>query len=337
MAWILVAESFDPFANAATEEHLLKSFDAGGEPVIYLWRNDNTIVIGRNQNPLKEINLAAAERDGVKLFRRLSGGGAVYHDLGNLNYSFVSQTSAARPSDYATLAQPIIAFLRSLGVPAEFKGRNDIEIGGRKISGTAQYVYKDRLLHHGTLLFSLNENKLGKYLNVDPDKIRAKGIDSVRKRVTNISEHLPPGLGWDASDFTQALAGWFSRERRAKPIVLAQAARQEIARRAKEHFASWEWNYQNFDPASFFNKKRFPGGSVEVYLTVESGTIRRLTFAGDFLSVRDPGELTRLLIGQKHDPAAVRAILQSVDLPGYFGQIDADQLIEAMFDSGKNP
>ncbi|WP_027123846.1 lipoate--protein ligase [Mycoplasmoides pirum] len=335
MSWFLSTSSLNPYINAATEEYLLKNFDSKNEPIIYLWRNDNTIVIGRNQNPLKEINLESVQNDHVNLFRRLSGGGTVYHDLGNLNYSFINKTNISKPNSYKDLAIPIIDFLNSIGVKAEFKGRNDIEIDGKKISGNAQYIYQDKLLHHGTLLFSLNQNKLSKYLNVDPSKIQAKGIDSIKKRITNISEHLPRNFDWDIDIFIDKISNWFLKNNDCKPIVLDEFAKKIIEDRAKNHFSSWDWNYGNLDEATFLNKKRFQGGNLEVYLIVKNGLIKKINFIGDFLSVKDINDLEEKFVNKKYNIQQVNLILSQFDLKDYFGQISKNEILTVMFDNGK--
>ncbi|WP_033159646.1 lipoate--protein ligase [Mycoplasmoides alvi] len=335
MSWILTTDSTDPYVNAATEEYLLKKFDSHDELIIYLWRNDNTIVIGRNQNPLKEINLGLVQNDKVNLFRRFSGGGTVYHDLGNLNYTFIHKTSINQPNNYFKLVQPIINFLNSIGVKAEFKGRNDLEIDGKKISGNAQYLYQDKLLHHGTLLFQLNSNKLAKYLNVDLAKIEAKGIDSVRKRITNIYEHLPNKNEWSIDRFVKECTNWFIQKDQAKLIELDDEAKQFIFDRAKNHFATWEWNYGNIDESTFLNKKRFSSGTVEIYLKIKNGFIEDIKFIGDFLSIKDVSELQDQLKNHKYELSEVKEIFNSTNLSDYFGQISSLELLDLLFNNGK--
>lgn len=334
MSWILTTDSIDPYINAATEEYLLKKFDAKNEPIIYLWRNDNTIVIGRNQNPLKEINLALVQQDKVNLFRRFSGGGTVYHDLGNLNYTFIDKTKINQPNNYSVLAKPIIAFLNSLGVNAEFKGRNDLEIDGKKISGNAQYVYQDKLLHHGTLLFNLNSNKLAKYLNVDLSKIQAKGIDSIRKRVANIYDYLPNKEDWTIEKFVQALTNWFIENDKAKPIILDLEAKAFINDRAKNHFSTWTWNYGQLDESTFFNKKRFQGGEIELYLKIENGLIKQINFMGDFLSIKEVSEIEEKLKNSRYELNEIKALLNTFDITDYFGKITCDEILNLMFNNG---
>lgn len=334
MSWIIVSATSNPYINAATEEYLLKHFDSNNEPIIYLWQNDNTIVVGRNQNVFKEINLAAVQADAVNLFRRFSGGGTVYHDMGNLNYTFIDKSSVNKPNNYATLAEPIIAFLESLGVNATFKGRNDLEIDGMKFSGNAQYVYQDKLLHHGTLLFNLDFSKLMKYLNVDMTKLQAKGIDSVRKRVTNIADHLPENNKITIQEFTEKLRDWFIHQNQAKPLVLDEQAHAWIKERAQTHFSTWEWNYAQLDETLFRNKKRFDGGSVELYLNVQDGLIKSIKFAGDFLSTKDLDEIYDKFINQRYMLDQISQALDTIDLPAYFGSITKENLLELMFDNG---
>lgn len=330
MAWIFLTKHTNPYINAATEEYLLKHFDAHNELIIYLWQNDNTIVIGRNQNPFREINLQAVEQDNVNLFRRFSGGGTVYHDLGNLCYTFIDKIDFKKVNNYVFFAQPILNFLKSLGVHAEFKGRNDLEISNKKISGNAQYLYKNKLLHHGTLLFESNFDKLFKYLNVDQTKIIGKGIDSIKKRVTNISEYL----SIDINQFINELYIWFLKTVNAKTINLDDKTWNWIKQRAKNYFETWEWNYGQLNETKFVNKKYFLEGTIEFYLKLDNGKIKDIQFLGDYLSVCDFEKIKPLFLNQKYTIRNISKILEQINLTNYFGQINKKQLLELMFDNG---
>lgn len=336
MSYILVTKNTDPYINAATEEYLLKKFNSGDEPIIYLWQNDKTIVVGRNQNTFKQINLAAVQQNQINLFRRFSGGGTVYHDLGNLCYTLIAKTDEInRPDNYAAIAKPIVAFLNSLNIPAEFKGRNDLEIENKKISGNAQYLFQDKLLQHGTLMFDVNIDELTKYLNVDLAKIQAKGIDSIRKRVTNIKPYLPSDSQLnDINYFIEALTNWFITQDHAKIIELDDSAKQWIKDRANQHFKSWEWNYGKQDEYSFVNKKKYPGGLIEFNLTVDNGVVKAMNFYGDFLSISELDEIIPNFINQKFELKVFDQILSQINLEKYFGTITKEELLDLMFNNG---
>lgn len=336
MSYILVTKNTDPYINAATEEYLLKKFNSGDEPVIYLWQNDKTIVVGRNQNTFKQINLAAVQQNHINLFRRFSGGGTVYQDLGNLCYTLISKTDETnKPDNYAAIAMPIVAFLNNLNIPAEFKGRNDLEIENKKISGNAQYLFQDKLLQHGTLMFDVNIDELTKYLNVDLAKIQSKGIDSIRKRVTNIKPYLPPNSRLtNINNFIDELANWFIIKDQAKIIDLDKSAKEWIENRAKNHFKTWEWNYGKQDEYSFVNKKKYPGGLIEFNLTLDNGIVKSMNFSGDFLSISELDEIIPKFIDKKFELRVFDEILSEIDLTKYFGTITKAELLDLMFNNG---
>lgn len=336
MSHILVTKNTDPYINAATEEYLLKKFNSGDEPIIYLWQNDKTIVVGRNQNTFKQINLAAVQQNKINLFRRFSGGGTVYQDLGNLCYTLIAKTDEInKPDNYAAIAKPIVAFLNSLNIPAEFKGRNDLEIENKKISGNAQYLYQDKLLQHGTLMFDVNIDELTKYLNVDLAKIQSKGIDSIRKRVTNIKSYLPPNSPLNnINNFIDKLANWFITKDHAKKINLDEAAKKWIEDRASQHFKTWEWNYGKQDEYSFVNKKKYPGGLIEFNLKLDNGIVKAMNFSGDFLSISELDEIIPKFINQKFELKVFDQILGEINLNKYFGTITKSELLDLIFNNG---
>jgi lipoate---protein ligase len=179
--------STEPYFNMALEEHLLRNFSAN---IFMLWRNNNAIVVGKHQNTLAEINLDFVKQQNIKVVRRLSGGGTVFHDLGNLNFTFIENGEGEELINFRKYTQPILDVLAQLGVEARFEGRNDLTINGLKFSGNAEHVFRKRTLHHGTLLFSSQISDLTQALNVDPEKFKDKAVKSVRSRVTNISDHL---------------------------------------------------------------------------------------------------------------------------------------------------
>ena len=280
-------DSTDPYFNLAAEQYLL---DTEPEPVFMLWRNDRAVVLGRNQNAYAEINRPFAEENGIAVVRRLTGGGAVFHDLGNLNFTFIVPRDECPELDFARFALPIAQALKKLGVPAELSGRNDLTAGGRKFSGNAQCVYNGKVMHHGTLLFSADLSRLSGALRVDEEKYRSKGIKSVRSRVVNLSEYLPQ---MDVLGLKQVLEDSFPGE------MTAFSAEQTagINRLKREKYAAWEWNYGASPAFGTQAKKRFPYGSVELSFSADRGVLTAVRFEGDYFGTAPVGELENTLTG----------------------------------------
>ncbi|AFQ03104.1 lipoate--protein ligase [Mycoplasmoides genitalium] len=332
--FIITSPVFNPYFNAALEEWLLTEFRKNElVKVIYFWQNANTIVVGRNQNTYAEVNLKELESDKVNLFRRFSGGGAVFHDLGNICFSIIlPRTGKVMENAYEQTTRNVVKFLNSLNVPAVFHGRNDLEIDNKKFSGLAEYIAKDRLLVHGTLLFDTDFSKLAKYLNVDKTKIASKGVDSVAKRVVNVKEYLP---NWTTAKFLEEMINFFTVTEKAETIVLTKDALAKVEKRAKEHFQSWEWNFGKTYEYNFKNKRYFNNaGLFECNVQVEKGTVVDIKFYGDFLSVVDITPVTKKLIGQKYDYKTFEKLFNELDhFSDYFGSLKPEQLLEVIFDN----
>ena len=229
----------NPYFNLAAEEYVLKEFQ---EECFMLWRNEPSIIVGKNQNTLAEINLDYVRQHKIPVVRRLSGGGAVFHDLGNLNFTFIVNEDVSSFSDFRRFTQPIIDVLRKLSINAEFSGRNDITIDGKKISGNAQYYYKNRILHHGTLLFSSSITDLSAALKVRPVKFEDKGVKSVSKRVTNISEHLKEPI--TIEQFIDLIMNHIREQTRGSEMYeFTQEDIEKIEKLVREKYSTWEWNF----------------------------------------------------------------------------------------------
>ncbi|BCY16681.1 lipoate--protein ligase [Leptolinea sp. HRD-7] len=321
--------SLDPTWNLALEE-AAQEWDQN-EEIMMLWQNDNAIIVGRYQNAEKEINFDAANRLGVKVVRRSTGGGTVYHDLGNLNYSFIRPVDYTKKLEMTALSKPIEQALNFMGIPALAQGRNDITLEGKKISGTAQRIHSNRLLHHGTLLFDSNLDVLMSVLNVDPTKIISKGINSVRSRVTNIREHVSPEQFPDLKTFWSGLIDAFAKEspltRVNPPAELLDKARflQETK------YQTWEWNFGSAPAFQYRNTKRYPGGNLEIDINVENGLISQCRICGDFLGLVELDELENSFIGLKFSETDVLKKLQAVDLSPYLGSITAEEVVDCLF------
>ncbi len=321
--------SLDPTWNLALEE-AAQEWDQN-EDIMMLWQNDNAIIVGRYQNAEKEINFDTANRLGVKVVRRSTGGGTVYHDLGNLNYSFIRPVDYTKKLEMTALSKPMEQALNYMGIPALAQGRNDITLEGKKISGTAQRIHSNRLLHHGTLLFDSNLDVLMSVLNVDPTKIISKGINSIRSRVTNIREHVSPEQFPDMKAFWSALIDAFAREvpltRVDPPADLLEKARflQETK------YQAWEWNFGSAPAFQYRNIKRYPGGNLEIDINVENGFISQARICGDFLGLVELDDLEKSFIGLKFSEAEVLAKLQDMDLSPYLGSITAEEVVDCLF------
>lgn len=301
--------SNDPHYNLAVEEYLLETVKEG-QCILYLWQNQNTVVIGRNQNPWKECRTTLLQEEGGQLARRLSGGGAVFHDLGNLNFTFLVPQEDYDLERQLTVIQEAV---RSLGIPAEKSGRNDILSEGRKFSGNAFYKHNGKAYHHGTLLVDVDMAKLGRYLNPSKAKLQSKGVDSVRSRVVNLKA-INPELTLKA--LTNALIRSFSQVYGHAPQILTDGDLDmaEI-QRLTERNRTWEWNYGQRVPFSVECEERFPWGGVQVQLQVEHGTIRNAKIYSDamdsFLIPRWEVQLS----GCRLDANALKAALSRADVP----------------------
>ena len=320
------SKSHNPYFNLACEEYLMKNFS---EDIFMLWQNDNTIVVGKNQNTLSEINSDYVKEHKIKVVRRMSGGGAVYHDKGNINFTFIL-TDDKLFSNYEAFTQPVINFLSELGVKAELSGRNDILIDGKKISGNAQFMHNGRILHHGTLLFSSLEDKISKALNVSEEKIRSKGIKSVKSRVTDISSHLKTPL--TTEQFMQKLGEFVVKTSPNCQEYDITADFSEIEKLMHEKYETWEWNYGYSPKYDFKNKKRFSCGEVEVMLSIGSdGEITTAKIYGDFFSPNPADDFCKMLCGLKHKKEDVSALLNKTNISDYISGITNEEFIDILF------
>lgn len=319
--------SFSPSYNLAFEEYVLCNKTEGNH--VILWQNRNAVIIGRNQNTAEEINRAFVDKHGISVVRRITGGGAVYHDLGNLNYSFICDAGNVETMTLERFTAPVVEALQSLGLQTEVSGRNDILVNGLKVSGTAQRIYKNRVLHHGTLLFDSNVDMISGALNADPDKFKSKSAKSVRSRVGNIRNMLPEDMHID--EFWKYLKNHIC----AGNDEIAIMSNEEILgvrELEKTKYATWEWNYGYSPVFDMHNRKHWPGGSLEVCLTVRKGILEDIAFYGDFLAMRDMNTLCDALRGVKNTREDVRRVLSGFDMREYFGSITLDEIIDTMFE-----
>ena len=314
----------DPYFNLAAEEYAMDRFD---RDVFMLWRNAPAIIVGRHQNTLAEINPDYVRERNLPVVRRLSGGGAVFHDLGNLNFTFIAGGADAHRTevDFRRFTQPIIEALQQLGVDARFEGRNDLTIDGRKFSGNAEYVHRGRILHHGTLLFSARMADVAAALRPDPAKFADKAVKSVRSRVTNISEHLPRPMTVAAfRDYLMEYVMTGTPGAAAHAFTAEDLAAIDHLRDTK--YATWEWNFGHSPRYNFSKRARTPGGTVEATIEVTDGIIRAAHFYGDYFTRGDPAELAAALVGTPHREDALRERLNTLAVERYFVNVTAEDL-----------
>ncbi|MHB9927968.1 lipoate--protein ligase [Clostridium botulinum] len=321
----LVNKSTNPFFNLALEEYLLKNVDIK-EDYFILWQNEPTIVIGKHQNTLKEINMNFVQDNNINVVRRNSGGGAVYHDLGNINFTFITKYDEKHLLDFKTFTNPVVYSLGKLNVKAQLSGRNDILIDGRKISGNSQHIYKDRFLHHGTLLFNSELENLVKALNIDNDKILSKGIESIKSRVTNIKEHVKEDIFMEK--FKEILIEniFIWNKSSLKEYNLTSDYINEIEKLMKKKYMTWQWNYGESPEFNYRNSKRFQGGKFEVLLNIVEGHINECKIYGDFLGLMDVSEIEKKIIGVKYGEEYIDEFLKGIDIKKYFGTISFDEI-----------
>jgi lipoate-protein ligase A len=287
------------------------------------------VIVGRNQNTLSQINEPFVRERNIPVIRRLSGGGAVFHDLGNINFTFISLGNTLDGLDFARFTRPVIEAMRHMGVPAEFDGRNDLVIEGKKFSGNAQHIHKDRVLHHGTLLFASEVADISGALRVDPEKYRDKAVKSVAKRVTNIVSHLPEPM--DVTGFMAALMGQVSGGAALGDLTLAEDETAAISALADAKYRSWDWNYGYSPKYGFSRSTRTRGGVVEAHLDVADGVITAVRLFGDYFGVRDIAELEAAIKGCHHDRAALAERLEAVKLEDYMRGVDLPALVDCLF------
>ncbi len=317
----------DPYFNIAADEYALKYLK---DDCFMLWRNEPSIIVGKHQNTLAEINVDYVKENNIKVVRRISGGGAVFHDLGNLNFTFVKNAGEGAQGDFRKFTQPILDVLLSMGINAKFEGRNDLTIDGKKFSGNAESIWKNRVLHHGTLLFSAVMTDLSAALKVNPLKFQDKAVKSVRSRVTNISEHLTEKM--DVLEFRDRIMKHImemypdSKEYEYSPEDIAG-----IEKLRDEKFSQWEWNFGDSPKYDFEKLIRTEGGSVEFHINVSKGVIKDIRIFGDFFHKHDIDEVQKSLVGVKHEREAILQTLSQFDFNSYFKNIKVEEFVGGMF------
>lgn len=314
--------------NQATEEYFLKNFE---EDFYMLYRNKAAVIIGKHQNALAEINLNKCEEQDVEVIRRLSGGGTVFHDEGNLNYCFISKGKKGELINFRKYSQPVIDVLQSLNVNAKFEGKSDLTIDGMKFSGNASHIYRSKVMQHGTMLFSSDLSRLNSLLKVNPLKFKDRGVRSIRSRVTNISEHLSSPLKIDElqNEIIKHMLNQFSD---VKEYQLTQVDLEAIQKLMEEKYLKWEWNFGYSPKYKFERLISFANGNIlEVELDIEKGRISRAEILGNCIKLGSIKEFESKLIDTPHHKETILQKLENMDMSTYFLNLGTDDLIKAIF------
>ena len=317
----------NPHYNMAFDEYCLESLPID-EPVFFLWQNKPSVIVGFNQEVNTEVNLDYLHQQGITLARRVTGGGAVYHDFGNLNYTIVGRSEDLE-RDYPEYASLMMKALQTLGVPATLSGRNDILVEGKKVSGFAKRVCKNRLMVHGTLMFNVDVDVLTHVLNTSQSKLQSKGIASVRSRVANLSDYLPEIS--DIQTFKNRLEEILSNNHADAEYQLSEEDFANIQRLTDEKFATWEWNYGHSPKATLVHAARLACGTVEVHLTLTENRIASCRFGGDFLGNLPAFDVETALTGTPYERNEIRKCLSKIEISRYFDRVSVDDLLEMMF------
>lgn len=324
----IVNKSNNPAYNIALEAYAFRELLSEDE-IFILWINEPAIIIGKHQNTIQEINKEYIDAHGIHVARRLSGGGAVYHDLNNLNYTIISNKSEEGAFDFKTFSQPVIETLADLGVKAEFTGRNDLEINGKKFCGNAQAYYKGRMMHHGCLLFDVDMTVLGDALKVSKDKIESKGIKSVRARVTNIIDELPDKI--TVNEFSDKI---LAKMKETYPdmteYVLSEDELAKIQKSADEQFGNWDWVYGKAPEYTIERNVRYPAGKINTFANVEKSIIKNIKIFGDFFGIKDVQDIEELLVGTRYENKDVLEKLKTIDTTQYFSGMTVEEVAKAI-------
>lgn len=322
---LITSPSQNAYFNIASEEYLLHRFPT--EDIFLLYMNAPSIIVGKFQNTLAEINLDYVKEKDIKVVRRMSGGGTVYHDLGNLNFSFHTLLGQNDFGDFSFFTKPVLNMLQDLGVPAELKGRNDLLVEGKKFSGNAKLARHGKMIQHGTILLDSEMEVLGEALKVNPLKYIDKAIKSTRGRVTNLIKYLPKEMT------TESLKNLLTAEiiknsPEAERYEFTPEDLAGIEKLQNEKYETWDWNF-GFSPNYNFKKAlKVPAGFIEIHLNVVQGVIEKAKIFGDFFAAKPIELLEEKLIGRKHEISDLAALFSTLDLREFFGKVTEDEILE---------
>ena len=320
-------ETTNPRLNLAIEEHLLRNVQSQ-EPLLLFYINAPSVIIGRNQNSIEEIDPEFVRAHNIHVVRRLSGGGAVYHDLGNLNFSFITQGKQDL-HNFEKFTQPVIKVLDSLGVTAVLQGKSDIFVDGKKISGNAQYASAGRMFSHGTILFNTNLENMLRAINPRQVEIESHAVQSIRSFVTNVRDYLSEEM--DIVQLRQALLIGIFGSGEVPTYQLTDADWEQIREIATQRYMTWDWNYGRSPAFDVQKSEKLPIGKLDARIAVEKGRIQAIKIYGDFSGERDVAELEMRLTGLRYESGALAEALADVDLTPYFGSLERDTFLNLLF------
>jgi len=319
----------DPHLNLALEEYALRNFDYDNDYLLF-YINEPSIIIGRNQNTLEEINHEYVEEKGIHVVRRISGGGAVYHDTGNLNFSFITDYDKKSLNNFEKFTAPIVRVLNKMGVDAELSGRNDLQVDDRKISGNAQFSSVDRMFSHGTLLYNSDLDEVTNALDVKMSKIESKGHKSVRSRVANISEFMDQSM--ETATFRQKLLeGLYEDRDEFETYHLTKAEWNEVHSLKDEKYGQWDWNFGKSPKFNIQRSRRFDAGEIDLRLDVENGHIDNIKIYGDFFGSEPVEQLENYLQGERYDRTEIENRIEPINIEQYFGAVPKPEFIELVY------
>lgn len=335
MMYYIGSTSTNPYFNLALEQYVFDSLDKN-HSYFMLWQNHNSIIIGKHQNTIAEINAEYVKEHDISVARRLSGGGAVYHDLGNLNFTFITDEKDAAEKDsqgidFHTFCRPVQKALAEFGVEVEISGRNDMTIDGKKFSGNSQYVKNRRIMHHGTLMYDSDLQVLSLALRVSKDKIESKGVQSIRSHVTNIRPYMKKDASMN--EFWEALKVFMFSEYSMEEYAITPDDIREVEKLRDSLYSQWSWNFGKSPKHSIQKVRRVEGcGKIEIFLDIQKdGVFRGLSFRGDFFSKKDPEELAKYCEGCHYEISAVRERLLNITIADYFFNLDKEGFLSILF------
>ncbi len=317
------SKSKDPYFNLAMEEYVFEHMDRK-KSYFMLWQNENTIVVGKYQNTAEEINQEFVDQNSVKVVRRLSGGGAVYHDIGNLNFTFIVDKESNSDFNFRYFVEPIVRTLACFGIKGEFTGRNDVVIGGKKFSGNSQYIRNERILHHGCIMLDSNLTNVSSALKPKAAKFDSKSVKSIPSRVTTINANSETPISMET--FKCELEKQIFQAGHIDKYTFDENDRMLIEKIKKDRYETWEWNYGKSATYNFEREVKFDFGMVSAKGTIQEGRIKRMRIFGDFFGNGDIGDLEKLLVDQKLDAELARRIEGQIDIDYYIKGMNAEDL-----------
>ena len=309
-------KNINPFFCLAAEEYLLKNFT---EDIFMLWQSENTVVVGKHQNALAEINYPYLREKNISLARRISGGGTVVHDLGNVNFTFIKNVKSPAEISFKQFTEPVREALAKLGIEATTSGRNDLLVEGLKISGNAEHVFKNRVLHHGTLLYNSDLKNLGQAIKVESGKYESKAVQSNRSKVANIFSFLKKEM--HIKEFMDFLLEVQLKKEGNEKYDLNDSDIKTITKLATEKFETWDWRWGYSPKYSFKNEIELDGKKLSVQLQVQKGIIESCSISGNYFSIEKSKTLDEKLLGKTHTFESIKMILET----------DSEELVYSFF------